>query len=123
MSSKAPRVMVALLAIGVLLVFAAPSQGDTFRIKAAGSQAEGYDWRPDFKGISKGDRIVWRNPTGVNHTVTAYKGPWDKHTVVEPGTRTRKVFKTNGAYYYRCKIHSSMSDGICSGMCGHIHVS
>ncbi|MFN2525119.1 MAG: plastocyanin/azurin family copper-binding protein [Actinomycetota bacterium] len=123
MSVTSGRIVVALLAATALLVFAAPSQGDTFRIKAAGSKSEGWDWRPDFKGISKGDRIVWRNPTAVKHTVTAYKGPWSKDTVVGPGETTRKRFRKNGAYYYRCKIHSTMSDGVCSGMCGHIHVS
>lgn len=123
MSRRAAKTIVVLLTIAALIVVAGPSQGDTFRIRASGSSSEGWDWRPDFKGIANGDRIVWKNPTGTKHTVTAYKGPWSKDTVVPPGERTRKVFKKNGAYYYRCRIHSTMSDGICSGMCGHIHVS
>lgn len=122
MSRSTAKTIVVLLTIGALLLVAGPSQGDTFRIRATGSKSEGFDWKPDFKPISKGDRIVWKNPTNVKHTVTAYKGPWTLNTVLEPGTTVKKVFKQNGAYYYRCKFHSTMSDGICSGMCGHVHV-
>ena len=115
------RVAVTLLAAGVLLALAAPSLGDTSRIKAVKQDGK-YRWNKDFVGVAIGDKVVWKNPTNVAHTVTVYKGPGaDKDTRIEPGGRTSKKFTKGGAYYYRCKLHSELNDGECTGMCGHVH--
>lgn len=117
------RLVVTVLATGAALGFAAPSLGDTTRIKAV-NQDGAYRWNKDFVGIAKGDRVVWANPTSVNHTVTFYKGPGaDKDSTIGEGERTSKKFRKRGAYYYRCKLHSELSSGECTGMCGHVHVS
>lgn len=116
------RGLVALLTACAALGFAAPSLGDTSRIRAI-KDGDRYLWSKDFVDIAKGDRVVWKNPTGVNHTVTFYKGPGaDKDTTINPGERTSKKFRKTGPYYYRCKIHSNLNDGECTGMCGHVHV-
>lgn len=116
------RIVVSVLALA-LVVVAAPAPADTFRVKAAGDPGT-YHWQPDFRHISKGDKIVWKNPTSANHTVTAYKGPWSKNSTIKPGERTSFRFRKNGSYKYRCKTpgHSTLTNGECNGMCGEIHV-
>jgi plastocyanin len=57
---------------------------------------------------------VWKNPTGVKHSVTATSGNWSKDVVIKPGTKTAKVFKKRGAYDYKCRFHKDMT--------GHVHV-
>ena len=117
------RILVTVLALVALVALAAPSPADTFRVKASGS-AGSFRWQPDFRHIGKGDRIVWKNPTSATHTVTAYKGPWNKDASVSSGERTKFRFTRKGAYFYRCTQpgHSSLDNGECSGMCGEIHV-
>lgn len=111
------------LVVGLVVGVVPPSLGDTTRIKAV-RQDDGYVWNKDFVSVSKGDKVVWTNPTGVAHTVTFYKGPGaDKDTRIGEGERTSKTFRRKGAYYYRCKLHSELEDGECTGMCGHVHVS
>jgi plastocyanin len=115
------RLVVGVVAVGAALGFAAPSLGDTTRIRAI-RDGDRYLWNKDFVTVSKGDRVVWKNPTGVNHTVTFYRGA-SKDTTIGEGERTSKKFRKRGPYYYRCKLHSQLDDGECSGMCGHVHVS
>lgn len=110
-----------LVAAGAVLGIAAPSLGDTTRIKAV-KKDDKWVWNKDFVSISKGDKVVWKNPTNVNHTVTFYEGA-SKDTTISEGERTSKKFRKRGAFYYRCKLHSTLSDGECNGMCGHVHVN
>ena len=117
------RLLVLLVALGTVLAFAAPSMGDTYRIKARGEPGT-FRWRPAEQHGSKGDRIVWKNPTDVAHTVTAYSNNWSKDVTVRPGERVSKRFRRKGAYLYRCTRpgHSTLSGGDCNGMCGKIHI-
>jgi len=109
------------LALVAFVALAGPSPADTFRVRATSERT----WKPGFKHISKGDRIVWKNPTSGRHTVTAYSGQWSKDTTLSPGEKTSFRFRTNGSYKYRCtrRGHSSLVNGECSGMCGEIHVA
>ena len=102
------------------LVFAPSALGDTFRVKAT----LGNDWTPDFRHITRGDRIVWKNPARHDraHDVKAYGGNWRKYEFLSPGERTSKRFRRNGTYRYRCTLHSTVNNGNCNGMCGVIHV-
>ena len=114
--------LVAVIALGLL---PASSPGATFRVRAAGSPGS-FRWDPDFRHITKGNRIKWTNPTDYSHRVVAYKGRWSKETTIAPGETTRKRFRRAGTYKYRCTFagHSTLSsDGTCSGMCGTIHVT
>lgn len=101
-----------------------PSTAARAKIKAAGSPSDGFRWDPATRSIGKGDRIVWTNPTGQNHTVSAYGGNWSKSTQIAPGEKTRKKFRKRGTFRFRCLVrgHSSISDGRCVGMCGQIVV-
>lgn len=115
------RLGVSVAAGAAVVALAAPSLGDTTRIKAVKRDGK-FVWNKDFVSISKGDRVVWKNPTGRNHTVTFYEGA-TKNTTIGPGERTSKKFRTRGAKYYRCTLHSELNDGECTGMCGHVHVN
>ena len=122
MSSKWTKRLAATAGAAAMVVgLAAPSLGDTTRIKAVKKDGK-FVWSNDFVSIGKGDKVVWKNPTGVNHTVTFYEGA-TKNTTIGPDERTSKTFKTTGPKYYRCTIHSTLNDGECTGMCGHVHVS
>jgi len=117
------RIVVMSLALVSLVLLAGPSPADTFRIKAAGTPGS-FKWQPSFKHINKGDKIVWKNPTSYTHTVSAYKGPWNKNTTIGSGERTSFRFRKRGTYKYRCTQprHSSLTNGECNGMCGEVHV-
>ena len=110
------RTVVAVMIAGVAL---APSAlGDTFRVRATDNNR----WNPDFKHISRGDRIAWKNVDSTVHNIKAYSNNWNKYETLSPGEVTRKRFRNNGTYKYRCTIHSSLNNGDCNGMCGVIHV-
>jgi plastocyanin len=111
--------LVLALAAVAILAIPATSIGGKTRIRATSNRT----WNPDFKGVKKGTKVIFKNPTNLTHNVTAYKGDWSKNTDISPGSKTSKVFRKNGAFYYRCRFHSTLVDGDCDGMCGHIHVS
>lgn len=119
------RRVAAAASIGALLVVlvAPTSLGDTRRFRAAGC-TESPRWEPLKRRISKGDRIVWKNPTNCDHTVTAYSGRWSKSTALAPGEKTAKKFRRRGLYKFRCltRGHSVLEDGVCTGMCGRVRV-
>lgn len=119
------RILVSSMAVIALMGMSVPAPADTARIKASGSAPGEYRWGSGFKHITKGDRIVWKNPTGTAHTVTAYAGRWSKNSSVPSGGQTSFRFRNKGSYKYRCTRpgHSSLSGGECSGMCGEIHVT
>ena len=101
--------------------FALPSAslGDTFRVRATNDDT----WMPAVRRIHKGDRIVWRNPSDSQHTVTAYSPNWDKNTFLEEGQSTAKRFRRRGVFKYYCELHGHVAnDGTCHGMCGKIRV-
>ena len=101
------------------IVLAPNALGDTFRVKATANDK----WNPDFKHITRGDRIVWVNPARHDtvHNVIATSSNWNKSVTLSPGERTGKRFKKNGTYKYKCTIHSSGKCG-AGDMCGIIHV-
>jgi plastocyanin len=64
---------------------------------------------------------VWKAVSGT-HTVTAYSKNWSKNTTISQGNTTSFTFKKAGTYKFVCTIHGSVSNGVCSGMCGKIVV-
>lgn len=122
------RSIAAVASIAALLLTSAESIAATKRIRAVGSPGS-FAWEPTGRTIVKGDKIVWRNDTDYQHTVTAWKGRWSKDSRIEPGQRTSKVFKKTGVFRFRCTVgagtnfaHSTVQDGKCSGMCGKVKV-
>ncbi|MFN2388754.1 MAG: hypothetical protein ABR575_04005 [Actinomycetota bacterium] len=82
----------------------------------------GNEWDPSFRHITPGNVIVWKNPTNRTHDVKAYGGNWTYYEIIRPGERTTKRFRREGAFKYRCRLHSTVRNGQCDGMCGVIHV-
>jgi plastocyanin len=83
--------------------------------------SHGYRWKPNAVSISRGGKVVWK-AVNSNHTVTAYGGGWSKDTTINQGQSTSKTFRTAGVYKFRCRFHSTLVNGVCSGMCGKVTV-
>ena len=109
-------------ALACLFIFAAPSVGDTVAVKAT----DGLVFKPAVKKIHKGDKVVWKNVSGLAHTITAYKGgtKWSFDKALGPGEKVTRKFTEKGTYTFRCTVrgHSFVSGGDCGGMCGKIKV-
>jgi plastocyanin len=115
----------AVVALAAATVFAFPgtSVGETRRVRAEGSLGN-FRWDPSFRHIVRGDRIVWKNTTDYAHTVKSYGGNWSFNRDLPVDGRVRKRFRRRGTFRYRCRIHSTLNDGECTGqMCGVIHVT
>lgn len=117
--------MIAALVLGATL-FSGVALGARHRVRAT----DGDRWRSQSGGtdgfwhILPRDVIVWKNPTDEPHDVSSYKKgkDWSFRTTLAPGESVSKRFRRQGSYYYRCRLHSTMDNGECSGMCGLIHV-
>lgn len=110
------RILVVAVAVALL---AAPAIGAPVRVRATSDST----WSPFRQRSAPGQRVVWTNPTGIDHTVTAYGGNWSKNVTIASGERTGKVFRRTGRFRYRCKIHSHLAGTECHGMCGVIRVA
>jgi len=98
----------------------------TFSVQPASASVvvkgtSGNRWKPNSVSVATGTKVVWKAVTG-SHTVTAYKGNWSKNTTIAQGTSTSFTFKSTGVYKFRCRFHSSVVNGKCSGMCGKVVV-
>ena len=118
----AKLVMAVALAAAAVLVVPGTSAGETSRIKAAGEPGS-FHWKPTSRTIDKGERIVWKNPTSARHSVTAYGNGWSKDAVIGAGEKTGMKFRHTGTFLFRCKFHSTLTDGNCGGMCGKVTVT
>lgn len=117
-SSVRRRILVTAIALVLLVaVLATAAFAETYRVRA---RARRFD--PARVRIAVGDRVVWRSVSGT-HTVTAYSSNWSKDAVIALGERTRFTFRTAGRYRYRCTFHSTLTGGVCEGMCGVVRVA
>jgi plastocyanin len=85
------------------------------------STSNGFRWRPKVVEINTGTRVKWKAVSGT-HNVTDYKGNWNKSTTISAGETTGFTFNNSGVYKFRCTLHSNLSNGVCSGMCGKVVV-
>ena len=107
------------LAASLLLASADFAQATTV-IKATSAR----HWNPASTSVAHGTKVVWKNPTTFDHTVTAYGGGWSKNTIIASGGgHTAFTFQSSGTYKFRCRFHSSVINGVCSGMCGVVKVT
>lgn len=112
------RIRLLLVSVLALAIVAAPALAAPVRVRATDNNT----WSPFEQESSRGQRVVWKNPTTRKHTVTSYGSNWSKDVVIRPGERTRKAFKRTGTFRYRCRIHSHLDGSDCHGMCGRIRV-
>lgn len=115
---KTRFIVAALLAATLLLASAGFAQANTI-IRATST----FHWKPASTSVAKGTKVQWRNPTTATHTVTAYSKNWSKNVTLTSGSRTSFLFKNKGTYKFRCTIHSTLVNGVCSGMCGVVKVT
>jgi plastocyanin len=77
---------------------------------------------PKAVTVSKGAKVIWKGACRT-HTVTSYTSNWSKNTTIANGATTSRTFNAKGTFKYRCRFHSSLSGGVCSGMCGSVKVT
>jgi plastocyanin len=110
------RVLVLPLAVALTLVAGAARAGVDAVIRNSGTT-----WDPTRTVVREGDTVKWKVVSGL-HTVTSYGGGWSKDVELSAGESTRKTFNSAGLYKFRCRFHSTLDDGVCSGMCGRVRV-
>jgi plastocyanin len=107
-------------AIAVLGQTAAPAP-----VLGAGATVKATDndsWSPKKKSVPAGTKVVWKNTSGDDHNLVAYKGAWSKSSSLPEGGKTSYKFAKKGKYKFRCTIHSEMEGTKCDGMCGTVVV-
>jgi plastocyanin len=114
--SRARRGLVAAAIVATALGQAMPAQS------AAVVRARCNFFDPAKVGVQHGTRVVWRGACAT-HTVTAYGGNWSKDVTISRGQTTGRTFKKAGLFKFRCRFHSTLSNGVCSGMCGRVRVT
>ena len=129
MSGSRTRILVA-LAASVLLVVAlsgtaeasVPGKGTTTIIRALGNYYSSPHWSPRLTRISRRTTIEWLAVTNDHHIV-AYGGNWRFNHALPNGASVDRRFASAGTFLFRCRIHSTMANGVCQGMCGKIIVT
>ena len=104
----------------VTVIAMAPAANSAVVIKAV-STSSGFRWKPKITNVANGTKVVWKAVVGT-HTVTAYSKNWSKNVTISAGQTTSFTFKSAGTYKFRCTIHSTLVNGVCSGMCGKVVV-
>ena len=125
---RAPLKTVRLAVVGTALATAVSLAGSTApaagaaaaaTVKATGNKS----WSPKTKSVSRGTKVVWKNPSSDSHNLVAYRGGWSKSSSLPEGGKTSYKFNKSGTYRYRCTIHSDLDGSKCDGMCGKVKVS
>ncbi len=81
-----------------------------------------FVWSPKTRSIVPGTTIRWRAIDG-SHNVKSRGSNWSYFRSLPSGTSVARTFNRRGTFRYFCTIHGSVSNGVCSGMCGRIVVS
>jgi plastocyanin len=124
MTSPFRRVAAAAVA-GALLFVPAASHGAPTRVRALAGDS-GFQFSPAQTSIVKGATVKWVESSGTAHRIAFYKKPAAVSGFrLSPNGSAKRTFKKVGIYKYRCTIapHSTLTDGVCTGMCGVIRVT
>jgi plastocyanin len=81
-----------------------------------------YVWSPTVKTITRGTAVRWRAVDG-SHTIKSRGANWSYFRNLPLGSAVTRTFNRRGTFRYYCTIHGSLSNGVCTGMCGRIVVS
>jgi plastocyanin len=113
------RGLVAVATIAVsLFAFVSPAQAAT-TVKGTCN----LTWTPKTVTIAKDGKVTWKATGCGPHTVTSFSANWSKNTTIATGASTSRVFSKKGVFKFRCRFHSSLVHGVCSGMCGTVRVT
>ena len=88
------------------LTISAPARVATIDI--AGS-SENWSFEPASLEIEPGTMVVWRNLTGVVHTIAGASLDFEDSALIEPGSSFVQVFSEPGTYNYLCGPHQWMT--------------
>ena len=121
MVGRSRAVLSIVLVLVALLLLATLASAATFRVRARFTE-DGYRWRPKTLLVPTGSRVVWKMVDG-RHNVTSIGSNWSKSSDdISAGGTTSFTYNSGGTYRYRCTLHSGLSAGTCTGMCGKIVV-
>jgi plastocyanin len=122
-----PRIRIALVVVALLAVSAVATTAAAAKDRQAPTRATKTvkaivtHWSPATVRISNGDTIKWKAVSGT-HTVSAYGGNWTFNKDLSTGDVEDRTFRHAGTFRFRCMIHSTLTNGQCSGMCGKVVV-
>ena len=97
-----------------------PALAETVRIRAVFDG--GYVWRPKSKSIATGSTVRWKAVDG-SHTIKSRGSNWSYSVSLPAGSAVSRTFNATGTFRYYCTLHGSVTNGVCTGMCGRIVVS
>ena len=107
----------------------APRAGTRVVVRAVTTLTLPYGkFRPRSVSVGRNTIVIWKAGPGRAHFVNAYSPNWTLRQRIDdnPGTPVpQKVafkFRHNGTYKFRCRVHSTLVGGNCSGMCGTVVV-
>jgi plastocyanin len=109
-----------LLAGAMTLGTFGPANAVTVRVRGIFNGSR-FVWSPKVREITPGMTIRWRAVDG-SHNVKSRGSNWSYFRNLPNGTSVARTFNRRGTFRYFCTIHGSVSNGVCSGMCGRIVV-
>jgi len=114
---------IAVLALAAGLTLGTSGMADAVTVGVRGVfNGTRYVWSPKARTISRGTAVRWRSVNG-SHTVKSRGANWSYSRSLPLGTSVARAFNRRGTFRYYCTIHGSVSNGVCTGMCGRIVVS
>ena len=114
---------IAVLSVAVGLTLGTSGMADAVTVGVRGVfNGTRYVWSPKVKSITRGTTVRWRAVAG-SHTVKSRGTNWTYFRNLGTGTSVARTFNRRGTFRYYCTIHGSISNGVCTGMCGRIVVS
>lgn len=114
---------IAALALAVGLTLGTSGMADAVTVGVRGVfNGTRYVWSPKAKTITRGTIVRWRSVDG-SHTVRSRGANWSYFRNLPLGASVARTFNRRGTFRYYCTIHGSISNGVCTGMCGRIVVS
>jgi plastocyanin len=114
---------IAALAVAVGLTLGTSGIADAVTVGVRGVfNGTHFVWSPKVRTITRGTTVRWRAVDG-NHTVKSRGPNWSYFRNLPLGSSVARIFNRRGTFRYFCTIHGSLSNGVCTGMCGRIVVS
>jgi plastocyanin len=114
---------VAVLAVAVGLTLGTSGLADAVTVGVRGVfNGTHFVWSPKVRTIARGTTVRWRAVDG-NHTVKSRGANWSYLRNLPLGSSVARTFNRRGTFRYFCTIHGTVSNGVCTGMCGRIVVS
>jgi plastocyanin len=114
---------IVVLTLAAGLTLGTPGAADAVTVGVRGIfNGTRYVWSPKVRSIVPGTTIRWRAVDG-SHNVKSRGANWSYFRSLPIGTSVARTFNRRGTFRYFCTIHGSVTNGVCSGMCGRIVVS